>query len=297
MTESFKSLTEKGVFKRNKLFSIQIENLHVQSGFNLRENDEDLKSHISDIADYIAKGGQLPPLLIRIAEDGRVMIVDGHCRHAGYTLAKERGYAVDWIDVLPFRGDDNDAVAMIMHSASGKPLTPLETAEGYKRLNDAGMSSTQIAERFGKTRQSVDGLLLVSNAHPKLKEMIRSGVVSAAIAATAIRQHGEDAYAWLMTQHEAATSQGKSKITQGTIAANDSGIIKDAAQTDLEDLTGKPGKTSVKSLRAGIATFLESVGKSHLSVDGNKTVSVSVDAIAALKRLLPPDMRMNDGPH
>lgn len=339
MTESFKSLTDKGVFKRNKLFSIQLENLHVQEGFNLRENDEGLKDHIAAIADFIMQGGQLPPLLVRIAEDGRVMIVDGHCRFGGYTLAKERGYAVEWLDVLPFRGDDNDAVAMIMHSASGKPLTPLETAEGYKRLHDAGMTPIEIGQRFGKTRQSVDGLLLVANAHPMIKNMIRDGVVTAAIATTAIRQHGEDAGAWLALERLYAFDIGKNKITQGTIeshaqaertkafldkcqkpeavAPDVGGVIADPNQSDVEDFAGKSEtpqeapkpkaekKKTPVPLQVAVSEFFSDLpddvirsiwrspfveypaGTAELKrstdeVDENKTVSVSVDALAAL---------------
>ncbi|WKE49064.1 ParB/RepB/Spo0J family partition protein [Gluconobacter oxydans] len=348
MAESFKSLTEKGVFKRNKLFSIQLENLHVQDGFNLREDDEGLKDHIAAIADFIMQGGQLPPLLVRIAEDGRVMIVDGHCRFGGYTLAKERGYAVEWLDVLPFRGDDNDAVAMIMHSASGKPLTPLETAEGYKRLHDAGMTPIEIGKRFGKTRQSVDGLLLVGNAHPMIKNMIRNGIVTAAIAATAIRQHGEGAGAWLALEYRYACDIGKCKITQGTIeaheqaerqkafldkcqkrqdAAPDVGDVIDAPnQSDVEDFAGKAEtpeeapkpKTEKKKtpnpLRVAVSEFFSglpedisrsvcrspyidypagtaALKRSTDEVDENKTVSVSVDALAALLRHLREAIR------
>lgn len=352
MAESFKSLTDKGVFKRNKLFSIQLENLHVQEGFNLRENDEGLKDHVAAIADFIMQGGQLPPLLVRIAEDGRVMIVDGHCRFGGYTLAKERGYAVEWLDVLPFRGDDNDAVAMIMHSASGKPLTPLETAEGYKRLHDAGMTPIEIGKRFGKTRQSVDGLLLVGNAHPKIKKMIRDGVVTAAIAATAIRQHGEQASVWLGQQFLHALDMGKHKITQGTIEAHEQkerarafnkkcqppteekpdagGVIADPNQSDVEDFAGKPEtpkeapqeapkpkaekKKTPNPLRIAVSEFFSGLPDdvsatvsrspfvdypagtaalmlSRNPVDENKTVSVSVDALAALLRHLREAIR------
>lgn len=350
MAESFKSLTEKGVFKRNKLFSIQLENLHVQDGFNLREDDEGLKGHIAAIADFIMQGGQLPPLLVRIAEDGRVMIVDGHCRFGGYTLAKERGYAVEWLDVLPFRGDDNDAVAMIMHSASGKPLTPLETAEGYKRLHDAGMTPIEIGKRFGKTRQSVDGLLLVANAPTKIKKMIRDGVVTAAIAATAIRQHGDKASVWLGQQFLHALDMGKQKITQGTIEAHEEkkrsrefldkcqkpaavapdvgGVIADPNQSDVEDFAGKAEtpeeapkpkaekKKTPLPLNAALTEFMDSlpdddrisISRSPFSnypagtaaltqacsrnpVDENKTVSVSVDALAALLRHLREAIR------
>lgn len=348
MAESFKSLTDKGVFKRNKLFSIQLENLHVQEGFNLREDDEDLKDHVAAIADFIMQGGQLPPLLVRIAEDGRVMIVDGHCRFGGYTLAKERGYAVEWLDVLPFRGDDNDAVAMIMHSASGKPLTPLETAEGYKRLHDAGMTPIEIGQRFGKTRQSVDGLLLVGNAHPMIKNMVREGTVTAAIAATAIRQHGEGAGSWLALEYRYACDIGKHKITQGTIEAHAQaerskafldkcqkpeaiapdagGVIADPNQSDVEDFTETPAtpqeapkpkaekKKTPNPLRIAVSEFFSGlpddvsasvsrspfvdypVGTAALMlsrnpVDENKTVSVSVDALAALLRHLREAVR------
>nr|WP_061509804.1 ParB N-terminal domain-containing protein [Gluconobacter thailandicus] len=350
MAESFKSLTEKGVFKRNKLYSIKLDDLHVQEGFNLREDDEGLKEHIAALADYIMEGGQLPPMLVRIAEDGRVLIVDGHCRNAGYKLARERGHNTEWVDVLPFRGDDNDAVAMIIHSASGKPLTPLETAEGYKRMNDAGMTPIEIGKRFNKSRQSVDGLLLVGNAHPMIKNMIRDGIVTAAIAATAIRQHGEGAGAWLMLEYHYVIDIGKSKITQGTIEAHAQaerskafldkcqkpeavapdigGVIADANQSDVEDFAGKSGaledapqpkaerKKTPNPLRVAVSEFFSGLPddvsalvcrspfvdypagtaaltrpNSHKAVDENKTVSVSVDALAALLRHLREAVR------
>lgn len=215
---SFKSLTKDGVLLRGDIHRARLDDLKVEPGFNLRAEGPDLDAHVEAIAAHILDGGQLPPLEVRVADNGDILVVDGHCRRRGYLLARERGAPIDLVNVLPFRGNDADRVARIISSAAGRPLTQLETAMGYKRLSAFNLTPEQIGAKFSKTRQHVDQLLILANANHDVHQLVASGAVSATVAIDAVRKHGEGAGAFLAGQLAKAQDKGKAKVTAGGIS-------------------------------------------------------------------------------
>lgn len=216
LAQSLKGLFTQGDIKKTDSFRVPLDLLEVEDGFNLRAEGVELEAHIEAIAQFILEGGQLPPLEVRVL-DGRVLIVEGHCRRRAYRIARERGAPVEDISVIPFKGNDADRVVKMIASSQGKALTPLETALGYKRLEAFGMAAEQIGKKVGKTRQHVEQLLILANANSDVHAMVSKGVVSAAIAIDAVRKHGEKAGEFLIAQHDKAKAAGKSKVTAKTI--------------------------------------------------------------------------------
>lgn len=170
-------------------------------------------------------GGRIPPLEVRIRDEGGVWIVDGHCRHAAIGRALERGAPLRhpkdgeaWIHVVYFEGNDADRTARIITSAVKKPLAPLEVAEGYKRLRGFGWTPAQIGAKVGKTAEHVLQLLALGDANSDVRAMVNAGKVSATHAAKTARKHGEKASAVLGEQLEVAKARGKKRITASTTA-------------------------------------------------------------------------------
>lgn len=214
---SIRQMLADGTAKRADAVKVAFSALHVEPGFNLRIEDDEFQASIETLAQFILDGGMVPPLEVRPRAEGGMFIVDGHRRHRAYGLAIERGAPIEWIEVRLFTGNDADRVARIMTSAEGRPLSPLETSRGYKRLAAFGLTADDIARRVGKTRAHVEQLLLLANANQDVQNLVAAGGVSAALAVQTVRQHGEQAGEVLGKELDKAKAAGKKKVTAGTM--------------------------------------------------------------------------------
>lgn len=210
-TKSFKQMILDGDIKRADAMKVRLEDLHEEPGFNLREEGEDLQASVSDLAEFIAEGGQVPALEVRPRADGGVWVVDGHRRRRAYVLLDEAGRlprdpktSEAWISIVAFTGNDADRVARVITSQEGRKLSDLELAEGCKRLTLFGWTPDQISKAIGKTRQRVDQLMILASAPAALHQAIKAGEVSGAVAVDLVRQHGDEAGSVLADKEQKA---------------------------------------------------------------------------------------------
>ncbi|RSC25285.1 hypothetical protein EGT09_02235 [Pseudomonas putida] len=229
MAKSFKQMIKDGEVRRADAMKVQLEDLHEEPGFNLRTEGEALESSIDSLAEFIATGGQIPPLEVRPRAEGGVWLVDGHRRRRALlkldaagrlprTPNKENPAILEaWVPVIAFEGSDADRVARIITSQENEKLSPLELAEGYKRLRSFGWSVEQIAKKVAKTRQHVEQVLTVGNANTNVQNLVAAGQVSATTAAQVVREHGDDAGTVLDAELKKAQASGKTKVTAGSI--------------------------------------------------------------------------------
>ena len=221
--KSFKQMIKDGEVKRADAMKVRLEDLHEEPGFNLRAEGEDLEVSIDALAEFIADGGQIPPLEVRPRADGGVWIVDGHRRRRAMLKLDAAGRLVRdpagefWVHVVPFTGNDAERVARVITSQEGRKLEPLELAAGYKRLAAFGWSADQIAKKVGKTRQHVDQMLILADAPSAVHAMVKEGAVSAAVAVETVRKHGEESADVLDGELQKAKAAGKAKVTAGTM--------------------------------------------------------------------------------
>lgn len=225
MSNSIRKMLDSKEAKRADAVHIRYESLHVEPGFNLRQQDDALEESIEALAQHIINGGKYPPLEVRPRDAGGMWIVDGHRRHAAIGRALSRGAPLRspkdgeaWIHIVLFEGNEEDRIARIITSAANKPLTPAEIAEGYKRLKAFGWTPAQIAKKVGKSAQHVLQLLALGNAPSPVRQMVKAGQVSATHAARVARKHGEKSSAVLGEQLEVAKARGKKRITASTTA-------------------------------------------------------------------------------
>lgn len=229
MAKSFKQMIKDGEVRRADAMKVQLEDLHEEPGFNLRTEGESLEASIAALAEFIAAGGQVPPLEVRPRAEGGVWVVDGHRRRRALnkldaegrlprTPNKDNPATLEaWVPVIAFEGSDADRVARIITSQENEKLSPLELAEGYKRLRAFGWSVEQIAKRVAKTRQHVEQVLTVGNANTDVQNLVAAGHVSATTAANVVREHGDGAGQVLGAELEKAQASGKKKVTAGTM--------------------------------------------------------------------------------
>lgn len=224
MAKSFKQMIKDGDLKRADAMKARLEDLHEEPGFNLRAEGEELEESINALAEFIFAGGQIPALEVRPRAEGGMWVVDGHRRRRAYLKLDEAGRLPRvpskddperleaWISIVPFEGNDAERVARVITSQEGKKLSPLELADGYKRLTAFGWTPDQIAKKVGKTRQHVEQVMMLGNANTDVQQLVASGQVSAITAVQVVRQHGEAA-----GELQKAKATGKSKVTAGSM--------------------------------------------------------------------------------
>lgn len=227
--KSFKQMIKDGDVRRADAMKVKLEDLHEEPGFNLRTEGEALEASIDALAEFIANGGQIPALEVRPRAEGGVWVVDGHRRRRSMLKLdkagrlpripnKEKPEILEaWVPVVAFEGSDADRVARIISSQENEKLSPLELAEGYKRLRAFGWFPEQIAKKVGRTRQHVEQVLTVGNANTDVQNLVAAGHVSATTAAQVVREHGDGAGKVLGAELEKAQANGKKKVTAGSM--------------------------------------------------------------------------------
>jgi len=227
-----------GVVKRADANQVELENIHEEPGFNLRAEGEDLDASIRDLADHIKRGGKYPALEVRPRDEGGVFVVDGHRRRRALLLALSEGAPItnpkdgkNWIHVVPFEGSDADRTLRILTSAKGKPLDPLEVAEGYKRLRAFGWSPEQIAVAADIKAPQIRNLMKLGDANSDLKKLVKDKKITATEAVKVVKKHGEKAG---QVVKAALKTAPKGKVTAGVLQ-QDQKAAKKAALAKLEE--------------------------------------------------------------
>ena len=196
-------------------FQVDPRSIEVQEGFNARPIDHE---HVNSIKQAYSAGATLPPLYVRV-DAGKIILIDGHHRLAALMLLIDEGQEILRVDCNQFRGSDADRVALMLTSASGKALTPLETGLQYKKLVGFGWSAKEISEKVGKSTTHIDDMLLLANSNTDVRNLVTVKAVAATIAVQTVKQHGDNAGAVLNEQLQSAKAQGKTKVTAKTIKA------------------------------------------------------------------------------
>lgn len=208
-----------GAVKKDDGFKVDPRVIVEAPGFNLRNYDDaEVVEQIESFAASWAAGEFIPPLLVRVNDDGKIELIDGHQRLRGAMLAIERGADIGHVKVVRFYGNDTERVETMLRSASGLPLKPLEIAMGYLRLHRAGgYSVADIAAKMHTSDTNVRNKLMLATANADVQKMVREGQVAADEAIKAVREHGEKAGAYLAQHLQKAQDQGKSKVTAKTM--------------------------------------------------------------------------------
>ncbi len=202
-----------------KLYLYQIDPmlLEEEEGFNLRYyEDSKVVAHIEAFSDSYLEGRYVPPMVVRALEDGRIVVIEGHCRRRGIRLAIERGAQIPLVSVIPFRGNDAERVELMLRSAQGLRLETLDIARGYLRLLNMGLDVGEIAASQGKTAARVEQLLVLACAGEEIQALVRSGQVSPDAAIEAVQKHGEDAGGALTQELDAARQDGRRRVTKAS---------------------------------------------------------------------------------
>ncbi|MGP9797010.1 ParB/RepB/Spo0J family partition protein [Halomonas sp. 86] len=266
-----------GIGKGN-MFKAMPQNILEKEGFNPRDyNDPETAAHIRQLADAYKAGRHVPAITVKVV-DGKIYVVEGHCRRRGMLLAIEEGADLGMQPVNEFHGDDEEAEFFVITSQSGKKLTPTELAQMYSRLINRGKTEGEIAESVGKTAQHVSQYLTVHRMPTNIKKLIDTKVVSMSLALETYNELGTAAAEILAEGVETSLKAGKKKLTKKTLQTHQEKSGHQSAQRRL-----------TKKVIAEVSDHVAGWGGKFDNIEYDEsdmaTVQLSKDEVEALQKL------------
>lgn len=250
--------------KSADLWQVPYEQLHVIPGFNVREHDDDYEVHLANLTNLIIENGydRTKPLsgyVALIDGQSRIVITDGHSRYIAAGRAREMGTEIVTIPVVtsPRGTSQEDLIVGLVTANSGRPLKPYEMGTVCKRLVSAGWEEAQIAKRLGITSTYVNDLLYLQSLSKALRDLVRTGKVSATLAITTAREHGSKALAVLQGAVETAEKSGKAKASAKHVAPSWKSAVKKASGEMFEALEWVQKDEGYKKLTPSTRSFIE----------------------------------------
>jgi len=165
MTDSIVPIATEQEYIPRHLYHLSIKSLHPDLNQPRKFFDS---SELQDLANSIKKHGVLQPILFREDGEGKLIIVSGERRYQASKIAKQ--------DTIPgiFTVDNASEIALI-ENLLRTDLTPLEEAEGLKKLQDeAKYKNKELAAVIGKAESSISEILSLTKLPEKIKAEIRT---------------------------------------------------------------------------------------------------------------------------
>jgi len=130
---------------------------------------------LAELTQSIRERGILQPILVRRAGSGYELIAGERRLRAAHQAGLEE------VPVIVLVAGDSDAMEMaLIENLQRQDLSVLEEAAGYDVLRKQfELTQEQIAERVGKARASVTNSLRLLSLPEEIKELIRSGELTA----------------------------------------------------------------------------------------------------------------------
>lgn len=132
---------------------------------------------VRELADSIAKAGQLQPVVTRELPDGRHELLAGGRRHRAHQVLEAETIDAHVLDV----DDDQAREIVLIENAQREDVPPLEEAELLARLVETS-SPADVAERIGKSPSYIHGRLRLLDLIEALQERLRAGEVTLTLA-------------------------------------------------------------------------------------------------------------------
>jgi ParB/RepB/Spo0J family partition protein len=181
--------------KKTDLIKVKYGNLKVIEGNNIRQDYGDIPL----LANQILEHGVKVPLQGHREKGTDIFIIkDGHRRYAALTHLKDNGLLPEdiWIPFVlePQKYNDEQRVIDMFILNEGKALTPLEQAEGVRRMQNWGYTDKDIAQKIGRSQAYVSKLSSLNAAPKKMINLIEKGTIAASFAIDIIAKGETDKF-------------------------------------------------------------------------------------------------------
>lgn len=161
---------------KSDVFFVDPRAVVVVPGKNVRNDFGDLESLMQDIVE----NGVQNPIHVKKNKDGAIELEHGERRLRAILMALDNGHDVKLPAIMKPAAKMTDIQSMFLNLSanSGKPFTPSEEGEAYRRLVAWGLTVAEIERRTGKTNYYVKSRLALADSHPDLKRAVDSGKVA-----------------------------------------------------------------------------------------------------------------------
>ena len=257
--------------KRGDSIRVNIRNIKIVDGFNVRTQDDELREHIASLLGALVANLPIPAIKVWVnPETGDIELVDGHCRFAAYLQYADIEPEFDnYISAVKFEGTPFQRKMRIASSKQLK-LSQVELGRLYIHARDViGATRQEIAAEAGMSLAHVDQSILLAGGSPEVHEAIENKTISPTEAVKLIREFGDEAPKELERRIEVAAEQGKVKVTAKVVAPK-------APSRPRVDMVVSNAVVLVNSLEKGLADAITD----GVSLTG--LVEVSADALADL---------------
>lgn len=208
--------------KRGDSIRVNIRNIKIVDGFNVRTQDDELREHIASLLGALVANLPIPAIEVWVnPETGDIELVDGHCRFAAYLQYADIDPEFDnYISAVKFEGTPFQRKMRVASSNKQLKVKPVELGRLYIQARDElGATRQEIAAEAGMSLAHVDQMiLLASKGSPEIEAAIGEGAISATEAVKLVREFGDNAPKELERRIEVAAEQGKAKVTAKVVA-------------------------------------------------------------------------------
>jgi ParB family transcriptional regulator, chromosome partitioning protein len=151
--------------------------------------DFDAKA-LSELAQSIRANGLVQPIVVAPAPDGGFTILAGERR---FRAAREAGLSRVPVVVRPVPTDAERLELALVENLQREDLNPMEEAAAFGRLREEfHLTQEKIAERVGKERSTVANALRLLKLPQNVRDLVRSGELSAGHAKAILSLSGPD---------------------------------------------------------------------------------------------------------
>ncbi|MFS1428591.1 hypothetical protein LMH73_015980 [Vibrio splendidus] len=191
----------KGITQKGDDFTAELELLHLEPGYNVRDVD---MNHVFQFSKSFLRGDYIPAITVQPTEiNGKpaLKIIDGQHRYFGFKLAmRNPEFKRSAITITEFVGGIREQIVHMMKANSGKNLTSLEFARGMMRLASEGETQDNISKIFNISPATVSGNIAVArfaDEHTEFAPLLDNGILGMSIVSTSLAKFKEKTHARL----------------------------------------------------------------------------------------------------
>lgn len=173
---------------------------------------------LRELTESIRKNGVMQPIIVRV-KGGRYELVAGERRWRASKLAR-----IDAIPVLVKDLSDTEALEFaLIENIQRQDLTPLEEAEGYRRIMDeCSYTQEELASELGKSRSHIANMLRLLNLPENVKKALDEGNISMGHARALLGKEDSDAIVDAIIKRQLSVRQTEQLIKKGNAPENSS---------------------------------------------------------------------------
>ncbi|HVI89424.1 MAG TPA: hypothetical protein VM659_14055 [Dongiaceae bacterium] len=240
--------------KEQDSFDVDLDQLHVNPGWNKRIRNASLEEYIDRWATTFKAGRPVPPLQVYWDGEDKFVVVDGHCRLEGALRARAQGAAIRRLRVMRFEGNDVARIHFMVRSSEGRPLSLFERGMAAGSLVAMGLSVSEIATEWQCSETTIESALLLDRAPRVVQDMLKQDLVATEVVLDHLREHREGAAQTLQNLIDRAKGQGHSRVTAKVAG------------------THKLGKRITNQIRETFAVFPSVLSESLSDLPGDPTL-------------------------